>query len=319
MVFSQVFCRLAKWSTVASLLLLASCSSFRNLNIEVLEAPKIVLDNGKGVAFLDRNIIYTADSALFMYKYEGISRYELSMLLFEGLKKGLTENGGFDTIIPMAGSRSTYLAKDSLPQPLSLAEVNRICNNFNLDYIITLEYYRYRIDPIVHSLQNDYLLRLYSRDSIDPIDSVRFVRDLTGFIGDEYDLVDYIADMVHYSGLDYTTRITPHWVNHVRRVYNHGKTLRVGDLILKSGDQEQALDIWEAVTKLSPKQAIKAYMNMAWIYENSGDFDTAVSLLEQAQQLVKEKKLENADTAYLEKYLKMVRKRIQDMPFIDLK
>lgn len=57
------------------------------------------------------------------------------------------------------------------------------------------------------------------------------------------------------------------------------KSVEDGDIFYRQNDVEQAMKLWEAATKERPETAVQAYLNLAWLSENQGDFEQAIALL----------------------------------------
>lgn len=289
-----------------------SCSSYRTLNIEILQAPHIAIDSGKHIAFLDRNIIYKNDSAFFLYDYEGIGRNDLTYLFYTGIRDAFLDSEKFDSLMPMSGVKPVYI-EDVLQAPaFHNSDIRKVCDVFGLDYLIVLENSCYRTNPKEQTVSHDFFIRLYSREAAYPIDSVVYSDDLTGILSDDYDFVNYISTNSYLKGLKYGHRIVPYWENNVRRVYNRGKIMRMADIFLQNNETDEALNLWEAMTHSSDRKALQACLNMAWVYENSGDFNAAAKLLEQAEELLKSGiKTSSGEIDYLNEYQNIIRQRIK--------
>ena len=93
--------------------------------------------------------------------------------------------------------------------------------------------------------------------------------------------------------------------------------MKIGDLFLQKNDVEEARKLWEAATQLSPGTALKAYINLAWLSENEGNFAAALEVLQKAQKLASAEKISSKDKTYLEEYIEILKKRIQEMQIIE--
>lgn len=316
MVSSQIFCRVSGWVCIGLAVLCGSCRSYRTFQAEVLSPAQFTLDRGQ-IGFLNRQLRLAQDTSLILYNYPGITPNELCFLFYKGLNSAWVEGGQRDSIVAFIGSEPTYISGDSLPSPYTFPEIRKICRKLELDYLISLETYFYDINPRTEEIKSNYCIRLYAADAAEPLDLIFYRDDLTDYIVEDMDFAEYMKDNAWNKGVQYMERLIPHWTVVDRRIYNKEKVLRMGDVFFLENHPEQALKLWEAATKLSPKIAIKAYMNLAWWYESQGDFEISLSLLKEARQLAGGKKLMNADVQYLEEYLEIVEKRLKDVTLIE--
>lgn len=303
MVFTQVFCRLIAIS--AGLVMGASCSTYRILPIEIFEPGQVFVDSGKRIAYFDRNICYRSDKDFFLRAYDIPMRMDASENFFDGLKAGLSDNGHKDTLLYMQATSHTY-PNEQTPEPIEPLQLREFFGQFKMDYIIVLEYHRFRRDTNSTKYKSEWFLRLYSEQDSVAIDSFTFKQDLREVLDADHNS----AESDWNNGYRYAERIIPHWTRTVRRVYNKEKVLRVGDLFLRNGNIDQAFELWKAALSQPPKVALRASVNIAWLYENSGDFEMARQVLTEALQKAKEKNIVNEDAIYLNEYLKMIEKRI---------
>ena len=296
----------------------SACSSYRTLEVEILSPAKITLEREGKIGFLDRQISRAADTTFVLYSYQGISPAELSFLFFSGLQDAYRDIQKGDSIPELLAKTRTYLpARDTLPRPLSKGEVEKICEAYQLAYLISLETYSYTINMDLLEVRNKYTIRLYSRYAEKPLDFVVLGEDLSAFLNDDYDFVTYIRDKAWETGFTYAHRIMPYWSPVKRRIYNGQKVLKIGDLFLQKNDVEEARKLWEAATQLSPGTALKAYINLAWLSENEGNFAAALEVLQKAQKLASAEKISSKDKTYLEEYIEILKKRIQEMQIIE--
>ena len=64
-------------------------------------------------------------------------------------------------------------------------------------------------------------------------------------------------------------------------------------------------------------QAIKAGLNLAWVYENAGDIEQALQILKETKQIAENENLDNKTTVYLNDYLKIIEKRTEQIKKLD--
>ena len=64
-------------------------------------------------------------------------------------------------------------------------------------------------------------------------------------------------------------------------------------------------------------QAIKAGLNLAWVYENAGDIEQALQILKETRQIAENENLDNKTAVYLNDYLKIIEKRTEQIKKLD--
>lgn len=286
--------------------------SYRNVSIEILKPAAITLDSCRRVALLDRNVIFHADSAFFLYNYEGITRPDLFEHFNTGIDYGFVE-AELDTVIPLRESAVTRLDHSVLPEPLTAAQIGKIFTDFHTDYIIAVEGHTYRVSRKEHLVKSIRFIRLYDCRSASVIDTCFMI---SGFpvnkILDDETYADEIAGIAWEKGVEYTHRILPYWEETVRRVYNRGRILALGDTFFRQGNLQEAERLWSAALKTSPRIALKAATNLAWLYENNGHFEEACHILEEALEQARRKGVVNECTSYNTTYLKGLKQRLLD-------
>lgn len=309
MVSTQILRRLKTGLWSLACLLLISCGTYRTISIDVMQAADVDLGQGKKkIAFLDRNIRSELDTALLLFRLEGITRTDLGYLLFCGLNE-LDRVDKFDSIPSLTIPPVAILKSHGLPVALSSGELINLYQGTGLDYLISLEGFYYNFKG--KEVSSDCFIRLYSLPDARCIDSVLYREDLTETI--QYNtFVEIIRENAYQKGIIYLQRIAPHWVNTERRMYGSGKALGMGDLFYQKGNIEEALKIWESVMQQGGRKGIKASLNIAWIYEQAGDFQTAAETLENGLEIARKNKINGNIVWYLEHYLKIVQKRIAD-------
>lgn len=312
MVSTQIFCRVI--TVIICLMTAASCRTYRTLSIDVLEPAQVLLKNKGKIAYYDRNIRYKSDNAYFLRTYDIPMRTQASGSFFEGLAAGLKANDRQDTVLLMEERKITF-PEIFPPAEASQAELRRLFQTLNLQYIITLEYQHITKQETGSGFQTEWLLRLYSKDNITAIDTFIHKEPVKYTVPSDN---EYLEEDSWNIGYHYAERLVPHWKNSVRRVYNKGKVLRLGDSFLKGNNTDQAFNVWEAALGKSPQLTIKAAINIAWLYENAGDFELAWQILSNALQQAKEQNIVNEDVDYLNKYLKIIEERIKAKEQLDM-
>ena len=117
--------------------------------------------------------------------------------------------------------------------------------------------------------------------------------------------------------MEYAGRITPHWKESERRLYRSGKVVRTGYIFYKAERLDEAIEIWSVARQASTMQAIKAGLNLAWVYENAGDIEQALQILKETKQIAENENLDNKTTVYLNDYLKIIEKRTEQIKKLD--
>lgn len=312
MVFIKVLCRLTLKIGLIPALLCVSCTSYRAFQVEVLEPAKVTLEKGKVMGYWDRNIRPQSDTVLVLGRYPGISSDELSYVFYSALQSALNEETETDTLRFIAGKDKVYLPVNRQPAPVSAENLSKIGDRFGMDYVVVLEKIGYTLDVSEQNVNCNLFVRLYDCRQGRVLDSVIYENDLTEGLVNEYGLAEYVNGMIMDRGTDYARHLKPYWHTVDRRIYNTGKVLKLGDIFFVRNDREQARKLWEAATRLSFKQAVRGYLNLAWLYENEGDFSMAEQMLQRGLNRANEKSLDNTDVDYLKEYLKIILKRIQD-------
>lgn len=296
--------------------LCTSCAGYRTLQVDVLEPAVVTLGKDKKIGFWDRNIRSQYDSSFVFNSYSGISSDELAYVFYSVLQEALKESET-DTMQFVSGKNKRYVPDREIPAPLAAGKFVEIGRRFGMDYIVALEKTGYRIDPAEKHVKFDLFLRLYDCRRGDAPDSVLYENDLKEALMSGYALADCMKELMEERGNEYVCRLKPYWQTVERRVYNGGRVLKMGDVFFLRNDREQAKRLWEAATRLTPGQAVRGCLNLAWLYEMEEDFSAAERMLQQGLRIAEEKGLDNADTDYLKMYMKVIVKRIKDRALLD--
>lgn len=304
MVFAQIFRGIIAAGVGG---LLFSCTAYRTLHIEVLEPAQLALDSGARIGLLNRNIIYRVDSMFPLYQYEGITRKDLYHHFQAGVNDVFLSEGRFDTVLPLEVQVKTFLPDQTRVEPFSPSALWNMYREFKVDYLISLEFHTYH--PLV---KKDYIapawfVRLYDCRMDSLMNSVLLIGEKLKLGGSREEMIEEVAVGTWEEGQKYARKITPHWEKTERRIYNKGKILRLGDVFFREGKINQAFDLWMAAYQKAGKQSLRAAINLAWLYENSDDFEQALQILEQAE--TKEVKLK--DRQYAEMYIEEIKKRTE--------
>ena len=311
MVFTQVFCRLIMpWVVIV----FSSCSSYRVFQVEILQPSTIDLEDSKRVALLYRNNHLKDDPVVFSDKL-------VELRIIDDFTKGLNHvfmDMSYDKIDPFCITKEHNTTKtDILPLPVDT--IVNWCDRFNVDYIVSLEMIHYKIQN--SQIYCNWFIRLYKVNESFPIESI-VLRDTlpesTAYYNSSREvLLEDIRISFWDKGAEYARRISPYWVKSERRVYDSGKTLGMGDFLFKNGHIEEAINIWMSSSNTANKKAIKSNINLAWVYENSGDFETALEFLLKAEKIAKQKNKNNQLTIYIQEYLQKIQQRMEKSEILD--
>lgn len=306
MVFAQIF----RWVAFLSLTGgVGACAPYRNMSVEVLRPAQVSVDRAGRVGVLDRNMAYRTTPIRF--KDEEGARMELAEQFAAGMQDVMQAAGREDSLACWRESRMDTLAAPELPMPLARDSVDAFCRNHGVDYVVALEmcWWEVRKEEMFYN----GLVRLYTAGGEVPPDSVRFALEMGNVHDLEYyeDLYGFLKSAVREQGRVYAERIVPHWEICERRIYNRGRILRLGDAYYRDGKEEEALKVWEAALRLSGKTAVRAAMNVAWMYEKAGEYDEAAALLTKLRG-VKPKEAE-----YLAEYLEVLAGRMREKIVLD--
>jgi hypothetical protein len=301
------------------LLWLAGLSScMKSTSLTVLQPAQMTLpEHISKVAVVDRskpsNGWLNALEGLFTGEAIGQDRRSREEAV-SGLSNALTRTPRFKVIstgIEMSGSK----AGNNLPQPLEWAEIQRICEQYGSDAVVTIESFDSDNSASATRRQNkrkdkngkEYIdvsyaarqrtgvrigWRMYDPKTKIIIDE--FVtddyleRDATGTteraaLGNLPSQVSVTRDVAYNVGQEYGARIAPLYVQVQRRYYGKAKgyknEMKQAARYLQSRNFEKAGEIWkkiEANPAASKKSKGKAAYNMAVAAELNGSLDLAL-------------------------------------------
>ncbi len=271
--------------------IMSSCGvAYKTLRMEVLEPAGISIYGGGKIAFLNRK---TSASPPRHHDY-------FSEIFYSGIEAGIADKAKFDSLILLEEDSFHHVEKDYIIKPLQAEVVNKVCIHYDVDYIISLEY-SCLMSP---NSGSEWIVYLYAYGMQDFIDSVVYRCDSAAIVDVEKNVWSY--------GILYANHIAPHWVGTKRRLYFSDKDLKAGYTLFRKGDLEQAEKRWLTMTQFPSVQAVKAAINLAWLYESSEELEKAEAILLQAQKLAQQRNIGDQSVNYLEEYLAIIRKRMRD-------
>lgn len=314
MVLTPVLRRLILGSVVV---FFASCTPYRMFEVEVLRPARVLLEPGKEVALLDRGL--RRNDSLIIFKDEGLE-LEFVKEFMRGMNYVLVDMG-YDTVVVLGEGDRRKIEKDVTPGYLFPDFVVSWCQKFETDYIISLEVIGYEL--LQGKVNCSLRAGLYRSGEALPLDIFNLQSALPEKLSyyKEWNhewLIEDITTAYWKAGASYARRIVPHWEKTERRMYVRGRALGMGYAFWQSDRKQEAMRIWEGLTRLSDKKAIKACINLAWAYEDAGDFDSALACLQQAENVIGQKNRRGMLPDYLHNYLKKIKERIKQRDMLDV-
>lgn len=288
--------------------LMCSCTAYRTFHVEVLQPAIFPVSKGCRIAILDRNIHYENSPLVIAKEEEDLTENRLFEYFVEGLNSVNADVDWVDTLVTLPIPSFDSIPIKAIPGILPADSVKRLCRIYNSDYLASIELQQYSI--IKSQISNYCYLRLYSSLSGEVQDSVILRHHIARLEDAMEDIKQGIIFCFWYQGTLYGQRIIPLWQETERRVYDCGKILGVGDALFQNDRIDEALNIWESALRFSPKTSVRARINIAWIYEKEGEFERALEILQEGDQMAKEKNILNNDVLYLRKYISMINNRI---------
>lgn len=300
------------------LFVLASCTTYRELSIDVLKPSALDLKPGEKIAFADRNIVQTRDSASARFLQENLylSRADLVNAFYEGVRDGI-KWGGKELTVKRVEDPDPVIYPESLekPDPLTLEEIRELVADQELSYLLSVEFCKFRLSGDGRSvdLNNHMLLRLYdvtNADIVDEIESQRLASTARIHPGDP---TGSTREYVYQKGWSYAERITPMWIPDTRRIYTGHRMLDVGHIFFEEGNYEQAGIAWKsAMDNARPSVSVMAAINLSWLYERTGHFEEALEMLQGIKLPENERKLTRDLQDYLDHQIHRLKQRTED-------
>lgn len=295
---------------------LASCGSYKVLDIDVLKPGGINLGSGDAqIMFIDRKIIHISDSlsAQQLYSSLRLRRDNLVTCFYDGLRDGLRNGIRPVLLVRGLGLKPTYVPDGYEPAPISPEGIKALEKSSRMTHVLAVEYCKFNLDQSARLLlDNNILVRLYNADGqvIDSMNSQKM-----GVIHNSYDGEDDYATICNFfydKGWSYAERLTPMWMPEKRRIYTDNRLLGVGYHFFENENVDEARRIWEAALALKPTVAAKSAVNLAWLYEKDGNFSAAKALLEAAEKTLQKANVDNKVSVYIKEYIAALDKRIKD-------
>ncbi len=210
-----------------------------------------------------------------------------SQYAIDGLIEMLQNSGRFK-VIRTGKIMQKSGGVNEFPAPLDWLEINNLCNEFDVDAIISLELF-----------DSDYIIptsmvfvsvgfRLYDPREKIIFDQNQFRHDVAwggqvnsfaGVINRVVEKTKAIREVSYDAGYIYGQRIAPSWYTIVREYYRKGKRnqdLKAGARMMEVNDWEAAIEFLNgAVASGKRKAQGRASHNLAVVYEIKGDLPEA--------------------------------------------
>ena len=264
---------------------LASCSSYKVLNIDVLHPGELNIGNKNAqILFIDRKLVHESDSlsAYQLFASLRLRRDEVVNHFYNGVRDGLRNGVQPILLVKGLGLNTGYIPDGYTPAPISPEGIAALEKISGQTYVLSVEYCKFGLDGA-------------SR--------------LTLFEGNNYDI---ICNFFYNNGVKYAERLVPTWKPEQRRIYTNNRLLNLGYYHFENENDEEAQRIWNAALNLKPKVAARAAVNLAWFYEKDGNFSSAKALLEAALKTLQANNINDNLSVYITDYIKRLEKRIQD-------
>ena len=264
------------------------------------------------VMFLDRKLINDLDrhTAAALYEAVGLRRSDVVECLYDGLRDGLRNGVRPVWLTRGLGLTPHYIADGTTPAPMTLEEIQRGHEVGKFDYLLGVELCEFKlVGGREIRLDDNVLLRLYRVSDGKVVDEVR--SDTLGEAARNVPGDDYatICNFFYGKGWAYAERLLPTWQPAERRIYGGNRVLDLGAYYFDEEKYDDARTVWTAALNGKPLAAVKAAVNLAWLYEREEDYEAARALLESALRSYpggKDPALQN----YVEDYLRDIRERI---------
>lgn len=321
------------------LLLLASCTP--SLRLNVLQPAEITIPSHiYKIGLINRSMAGKSDRVFNVI--EGIltgedlgEDREGGDKALLGLKAALDESERYQVLIPA-------LPKADRSGSLTSAEVKSICNQYQLDALVVLEFFDSNsrvnvvegkrrekvkdqmVDVIFYTAQAQ--LNVNTRWTV--------YDDSTGAIIDAHESEDYLSftnegptpDAARnglplkryainrtgqFAGNNYGARIAPYWITVTREYYKKGSDkMKQAARYSKDGIWARAIELWkEETSNADPVIAARANYNMAIACEREGNVELALTYAKKSRD-----QYANAKAAY---YVRVLEQRLNDQHRLD--
>ncbi len=292
--------------------LISSCSSLKNIGIEVAVQPEypigedvqslVLLNRSSTKQFTNTNID-SLEKVLVNNKMVLDAVFQDSIAADTTIQvaaRALYESGRFDVVVPKERN-IIRTDNDEILKPLDINFINEVCADFKVDGVLILESFveqlktKYGTNIISGSIDYNSTTdvtyfsewRLYRPNNLKPV--IRFQVGDSIFWGDiNYSFENVYKQMPRTkealigggiaAGLKMSGYICPKWVNQTRFYYLTGKNeIDAAVPLIKNNKWDEAAAIWEKYAVNSSKTVrSKVEFNLAVASEMAGDLDLAI-------------------------------------------
>ncbi len=283
-----------------------SCIPSRVLTIEKLDPAEMNIPAGlNSVLVLNASFYPSADTMAFNYaaKLKSNEQYIVDTLVNNSVFNGLFSI--------LDSSPATYLNnasyyeargedREEILKPLSSESIYYLCDSFNVDGIIALEYWAFNPDIESNfysdgdffgtraslSLNRYLLWRVYDRE--EGLVNEKFLHDTLTWYGygtfskdardDLPELADALREAFWYAGYGFGKSISPSWEEE-NRSYFEIRNKKGEDISLNSGELKAL------ASEGKKNKAYKASYNLAVFYEQNDDLEEAMTWINRAVYL----------------------------------
>lgn len=292
-----------------------SCSSLKNIGIEVAVQPEYPIDEDiQSLVLLNRSMTsqftnYKTDSLekiLINNKMSLDTVFQDSIAadtVIQSAARALYESSRFDVVVPKERN-IIRTDNEEIVKPLNVSFINELCKDFNVDGVLVLESFavqlktKYSLRTVDGPYYNNEFnaatdisyfseWRLYRPNDLKPV--IRFqIGDSIFWNVDSYSLEDVYKQMPRTkealigggiaAGLKMSGYISPGWKNQIRYYYLTGKNeIDAAVPFIKNNKWDEAAVIWEKFASNSSKTIrSKVEFNLALASEMNGDLDLAI-------------------------------------------
>lgn len=301
-------------------LLFANCKtdlvSLRVMNPAPVTVPGYIKKVGLvNRSIPDENTVLNTVHKINSLDYTNLNK-EGSEEALKGLHDAFSETNKFDQVT-FLDAKLKSPGSGIFPSPLSWPEVEKICQQNNVDALVVLEMFDNDVKVAPISIPKDVSNPLAVISSVQQQVNItstartgwRIYDPKSKFILDEYSTADNITytgagmnplataeaiisrkeavkKLSNQMGYLYVNRILPYWINVTRDYYVKGSSnFKIAKRKAQTGNWDQAGKLWEKETKNSnTKIAGRAHYNMAIINEINGNTDVAIEWAQKAYE-----------------------------------
>lgn len=303
------------WVIMGILLLgINACTSYREISIDVLKPANLDLEEGEKIVFVDRKVIHRSDSlsATDLIRELGLTRGDLVEFFYDGLKDGLQWGMKSMKLEKVYGVTPNYVVDHHEVLPLSDAEIDYLIDEKEAAYLLSVEYCKFRLVNNRVVLDDNMLIRLYDAENKNLVDALGSEKLLSKVRLDPMDYTSSIREFMYQKGWSYAEHLVPVWIPANRRIYMDNRLLKMGYYFFELGDFEQAEEMWMTALNQRPSIAAKAAVNVAWLYERTGNFEDASRLLERTRDIYGNNKKKKELDRYIDQQIKILKQRSED-------